>query len=253
MWDPTTYRRYVDERSRPFHDLLARVPTVAPRAVVDLGCGDGTLTAPLADRWPTARVSGLDASPEMVARAAAGPVAVRLGDVRTWRPGPDTDVVVSNAVLQWVPEHPALLDRWVADLPAGAVLAVQVPGNFDAPSHRALRALAAGTAAAAVLRDAPVLDALGYAALLTRAGCAVDAWETVYVHLLDAGTDEHPVLRWLEGTALRPVRAALGADTPAWRRLRTELGERLAAEYPADGGVVPFPFRRIFVVARTPQ
>ncbi|MER7460089.1 trans-aconitate 2-methyltransferase [Micromonospora sp. NPDC126480] len=256
MWDPATYLRYGDERSRPFHDLLARVPTARPRAVVDLGCGPGTLTTTLADRWPGARVTGLDSAPEMIARAGALETSVEfaVADVRRWHPDPDTDVVVSNAVLQWVPGHRELLTRWARELPAGAVLAVQVPGNFDAPSHRALRAVATRPAwrdvLGALLREAPVDDPVGYAALLADADCAVDAWETTYVHLLPAPADaDHPVLSWMEGTALRPVRAAL--DAAGWADFRAELGVRLAEAYPPRQGRVYFPFRRVFVVART--
>ncbi|WP_320068072.1 trans-aconitate 2-methyltransferase [Micromonospora sp. RTGN7] len=255
MWDPTAYLRYTDERSRPFHDLLARVPAERPRTVVDLGCGPGTLTARLADRWPAARIVGLDSSAQMIDRAAAlgAPVDFAVGDVRDWRPGPDVDVVVSNATLQWVPGHRELLTRWAAELPLGACLAVAVPGNFDAPSHRALREVAgAGPWAAELtplLREAPVDDAVGYAALLTGSSCGVDAWETTYVHLLPAPTDaDHPVLTWMEGTALRPVRAAL--DGPRWADFRAALRERLAAAYPVRQGQVSFPFRRVFVVAR---
>ncbi|MFI7429018.1 trans-aconitate 2-methyltransferase [Micromonospora sp. NPDC049836] len=268
MWDPSTYLRYGDERSRPFHDLLARVPAERPRAVVDLGCGPGTLTATLADRWPGSRVSGLDSSAEMIARAralartralaaartVAGPVTFAVGDVRSWHPEPDVDVVVCNAVLQWVPGHRDLLTRWVAELPTGAWLAVQVPGNFDAPSHRALREVAGRDrwrdSLAPLLREAPVDDPVDYAALLVGAGCAVDAWETTYVHLLPAAAaPDHPVLTWMEGTALRPVRAAL--DAAGWADFRAELGVRLAEAYPIRQGQVYFPFRRIFVVART--
>jgi trans-aconitate 2-methyltransferase len=199
MWDPSAYGRYRDERSRPFHDLTARIGADTPRAVADLGCGSGELTAALADRWPTARVEGIDSSPEMIDRAAAlgSGVSFRLGDVREWSPAADTDVLVTNATLQWVPEHRDLLDRWVTELPAGAWLAMQVPGNFDAPSHRLLRDVARDhPEAAGRLREAPVDDAVAYADRLTARGCRVDAWETTYVHLLpDAG--EHPVLRWM--------------------------------------------------------
>ncbi|MFU8853420.1 trans-aconitate 2-methyltransferase [Micromonospora sp. SL1-18] len=255
MWDPTTYLRYGDERSRPFHDLVARVPAERPRAVVDLGCGPGTLTATLAERWPRARLSGLDSSPEMVAKARAldVPAAFAVGDVRSWRPEPDVDVVVCNAVLQWVPGHQELLTRWAAALPAGAWLACQVPGNFAAPSHRALREVAGRDrwrdTLAPLLREAPVDDPVDYAALLVGAGCAVDAWETTYVHLLPAAGADHPVLSWMEGTALRPVRAAL--DPAGWADFRAELGARLAQAYPVRQGQVYFPFRRIFAVART--
>ncbi|MFI6266370.1 trans-aconitate 2-methyltransferase [Micromonospora sp. NPDC051006] len=256
MWDPATYLRYGDERSRPFHDLLARIPADRPRTVVDLGCGPGQLTATLATRWPGSRVLGLDSSPEMIekARELGAPVEFAVGDVRDWRSGPDTDVVMSNAVLQWIPGHQELLGRWARELPAGAWLAAQVPGNFDAPSHRALREVAGRPAWRAellpLLRAAPVDDPADYAALLTGAGCAVDAWETTYVHLLPAGADAaHPVLAWMEGTALRPVRAAL--DAARWADFRAELEVRLAEAYPTRQGQVYFPFRRVFVVART--
>lgn len=260
MWDPTTYLRYSDERSRPFGELVARIGATAPRAVVDLGCGPGTLTVGLAERWPAAHIHGIDSSAEMVAAADAlgSKVATfAVGDVREWTPAADADVVVANAVLHWVPGHEELLRRWPARLPAGAYLAVQVPGNFDAPSHRLLRTvLDRGGLRDRVgdgVRDpASVLDPTGYAQLLTAAGCAVDAWETTYTHLLPAdGTAEHPVLRWLDGTALRPVRAALTDDE--WAAFRAALGAELAAAYPARSGLVYFPFRRVFVVARTPQ
>jgi len=254
MWDLAVYRRFGSERSRPFFDLVARVGAEAPRSVVDLGCGPGELTLTLAERWPHARLTGVDSSPEMIAKAVAhgGPASFAVGDVRDWRPGPDVDVLVTNATLQWVPEHRELLTRWAVGLPAGGWMAMQVPGNFGAPSHRLLRAVAARGAYAVghVLREAPVDDAAGYAELLTGVGATVDAWETTYVHLLpEEPGAEHPVLRWMEGTALRPVKAAL--DENAWQDFRAELGRELAAAYPAAHGHVAFPFRRIFVVART--
>lgn len=254
MWDPATYLRYGDERGRPFIDLLSRVGAAEPRVVVDLGCGPGNLTVTLAQRWPRARVTGLDSSPQMVAQARqlAAPITFDAADVRDWAPGPEVDVVVSNAVLQWVPGHEKLLVQWAGQLGAGAWLAVQVPGNFDAPSHQALRAVAAEPRWADRLTDLvsprTVTDPAGYATLLTGAGCTVDAWETTYLHLLPADRSAHPVLTWMEGTALRPVRAAL--PDPEWTEFRDRLAVRIAEAYPVDGKLVPFPFRRIFVVAR---
>jgi len=261
MWDPAVYRRYGDERSRPFVELVARIGAESPRTVVDLGCGPGHLTATLAERWPGAVVRGLDSSPEMIAeaRAAGRRVEYAVGDVREWTPDPDVDVVVTNATLQWVPGHEELLTRWAAALPAGAWLALQVPGNTHAPSHLALREVAAspawrdrltggtGEAGGTGPRDVP--DATGYAGLLADAGCAVDAWETTYVHVLPADGAVHPVLSWMEGTALRPVRAAL--TDGEWDAFRAALDDRLAGVYPVRGGLVHFPFRRVFAVART--
>ena len=154
MWDPTTYLRYGDERSRPFHDLLARIgaerparggrPRLRPRR---------SSPPPSPSAGPAARVTGLDSSPEMIDRAAAldAPVDVRASATsRDWRPAADVDVVVTNAALQWVPGHqrPARA-AGPPSCRAGAWLAIQVPGNFDAPSHRALREVADRPAAGA--------------------------------------------------------------------------------------------------------
>ncbi|HEX6871212.1 MAG TPA: trans-aconitate 2-methyltransferase, partial [Micromonosporaceae bacterium] len=142
-----------------------------------------------------------------------------------------------------------------AQLPAGAWLAVQVPGNFDAPSHRALREVAAAPEwqdrlAGLAREPGSVLEPSGYAGPLLDAGCSVDAWETTYLHLLPVVGREHPVLSWMEGTALRPIRAAL-VEERDWARFRDQLRAALSQAYPQRGGLVHFPFRRIFVVART--
>ena len=254
MWDPTKYLAFADHRSRPFFDLVGRVSAEAPRRVVDLGCGPGNLTVALAQRWPDAVLEASDSSPEMVAAARERGIDASVLDVRDWQPSVDTDVVVSNAVLQWVSGHDELLARWVKQLPHGAWLAFQVPGNFDAPSHVRIRELAASgkwrdRLAALVLReDDAVLDPAGYAGLLSDAGCVVDAWETTYLQRL---TGDDPVLEWVTGTALRPIRNAL--PDAEWQEFRAELAPRLRAAYPqrADG-TTWFPFRRVFVVARTP-
>lgn len=254
MWDPTKYLTFADHRSRPFFDLVGRITADAPRRVVDLGCGPGNLTAALAQRWPAARIEASDSSPEMVAAARERGIDASVLDVREWQPSPDTDVVVSNAVLQWVPGHEELLARWVKQLPHGAWLAFQVPGNFGAPSHVRVRELAASPRwrdrlESLVLReDDAVLDPEGYAGLLSDAGCAVDAWETTYLQRL---TGDDPVLEWVTGTALRPIRNALSdAD---WAEFRAELAPLLRVDYPQrEDGTTWFPFRRVFVVAQTP-
>ncbi|MEJ2858121.1 MULTISPECIES: trans-aconitate 2-methyltransferase [unclassified Saccharothrix] len=243
MWDPAKYLAFADHRARPFHELVARIATSSPRRVVDLGCGPGNLTVTLAERWRSAVVEALDSSPEMVAAARERGLEARVEDVAAWSPSDDTDVVVTNAVLQWVPGHEDLLRRWVRELPSGAWLAMQVPGNFSGPSHEIVRAVAAELCPQVVLRESPVLDPAGYAEVLSEA--EVDAWETTYLQRL---TGPDAVLEWCKGTALRPVRAAL--DDVAWEEFLAALAPRLRAAYPerADG-TTWFPFRRVFAVA----
>jgi trans-aconitate 2-methyltransferase len=148
VWDPAQYLSFASERSRPFFDLAARIGAMDPGHVVDLGCGPGNLTASLAVRWPRAEVVGIDSSAEMIAAAtehAAERVSFRVEDVTEWKPDQPVDVLISNAVLQWVPSHLDLLPRWAGDLAPGGWLAFQVPGNFDQPSHAVLRELATST------------------------------------------------------------------------------------------------------------
>ncbi len=252
-WDPAQYVRFGDERSRPFVDLLARVGPAAPEVVVDLGCGEGTMTASLARRWPTARVTGIDSSAEMLAAAAASAVPGRVsfvpGDVRNWSPGGPVDVVVSNAVLHWVPGHDRLLARWAGWLRPGGWLAVQVPGNFRAPTHTLLADLCrspewAGRLADAAPRPDTVLDPAGYLDVLTGAGLSADVWETTYLHVL---TGPDPVLGWVRSTVLRPVLARLEDDDAA--RFTADYAAALRTAYPArPDGTTVLPFRRIFAV-----
>ena len=254
-WDPARYVQFGDYRDRPFFDLTARVHAEAPRRVVDLGCGPGNLTATLAARWPGAAVEGLDSSAEMLAQsgqaaAATENLSFRLADIAAWTPAPDTDVVVTNAALQWVPGHRELLPRWLEALRPGAWFALQVPGNFNAPSHSLMRSLAdsdewAGRLAGVLRHDDAVAEPAGYLELMLDAGCDADAWETTYVQLLP-GADA--VLQWVRGTGLRPVLAALSAEDAA--RFEAEYSRLLNEAYPPGGHGTVFPFRRIFAVAR---
>jgi trans-aconitate 2-methyltransferase len=254
-WDPERYLTYADERGRPFVELVARIGAIDPRTVVDLGCGPGNLTALLAERWPGADVLGLDASPEMIAAAGArapGGVRFEVGDLRDWT-GPDggVDVLVSNATLQWLPDHLDLLPRLVEQVRPGGWLAFQVPGNFDEPSHTIRTELAAEPAYAAYTRDVAVPASHApavYLDALAGLGCAVDVWETTYLHVLTGPGEPDPVFAWVSGTGARPTLQALPDGLR--QEFEEEFKRRLRAAYPAHDHGVVLPFRRIFVVAQ---
>jgi trans-aconitate 2-methyltransferase len=254
MWDTTQYLRFGGERARPFFDLLARVGADKPGFVADMGCGPGNLTVTLAERWPSASVIGVDSSAEMIEAARihdAPGLSFMRDDVRHWKPQALPDVIVSNAVLQWVPGHHELLAEWAGWLTAGGWLGIQLPGNFEQPSHAVMRELAGSPRWSALLRDVNLIrqsaDPADYAELLARAGCEVDAWETTYLHVLPG---EDPVLEWIKGTGLRPVLDVLDDEQAV--SFLAEYGERLREAYPPRPFGTVFPFRRVFAVAHRP-
>ncbi|OKI35163.1 trans-aconitate methyltransferase [Streptomyces sp. TSRI0281] len=257
-WDPQQYLRHADHRTRPFRDLLARVGDLpghpAPR-IADLGCGAGNVTALLADRWPRARVTGYDNSPQMLGQAAAHArplLDFTRADAATWTPTETYGLIVSNALLQWLPGHVDRFPVWLDALAPGGTFAFQVPGNFTAPSHTLLAALRESDRWRPLLhgvgdRTAAVLPPADYLARLQDLGCEADVWETTYLQTLPG---DDPVLDWVKGTALRPVLTALADDREAHDAFLAEYRDLLRTAYPPGPHGTVFPFRRVFAVAR---
>lgn len=253
-WDPAQYLKFAGHRLRPAIDLLNRIDMEAPAEVYDLGAGAGNATRLLKARWPHARVTGVDASEEMLAQAAAEvpDVVWQRSDLATWRPPRPADVIYSNAALHWLGDHGHLFAELLAALRPGGVLAVQMPRNFSAPSHTAIaEAVRSGPwrkRLEPLLRPAPVAEPGFYYDLLAPRAAALDVWETEYLHVLEG---DDPVKEWTKGTWLRPLLAALAE--PERSRFEACYAELVARAYPKrpDGRTL-FPFRRLFIVATAP-
>lgn len=250
-WSPDQYTRYREPRLRPGLDLIARIDPDAIRSIVDLGCGAGALLASLRRRWPAASITGVDLSPAMLeaARTVDPEACFVEADAASWRPPAPVDLIFSNAALHWVPDHRRLLPELLARC---RLLAVQMPHNDDAPSHRLLRELAREPPwqerLGAPTLERHVLEPADYMRLLGPEAARVDLWETIY-HQPLTGAD--PVLEWVRGTTLLPIYEALGGrgSEPA-RAFEATYAERLRAAYPAEpSGITIFPFRRLFLVA----
>jgi trans-aconitate 2-methyltransferase len=251
QWDPQQYAKYGNERSRPFFELVSQVGAESPRIVVDLGCGPGLLTASLAERWTTASVRGIDSSPDMITTAAASAsdrVSFTLGAAEEFSAS-GVDALISNALLQWVPGHRSLLQRWAGELNGGGWIAFQVPANFGSPSHQLMREVASSQRwrdqLAEVLRhDDAAATPAEYLELLSSGGLRVNAWQTEYLHVLPG---DDPVLEWVRGTGLRPVLNLLSESDRA--EFEAEYGALLRSAYPQRTYGTVFPFLRTFVVA----
>jgi trans-aconitate 2-methyltransferase len=252
-WSARQYIAFEDERTRPVRDLVSALPEREARSVIDLGCGPGNSTEVLAARFPGAAVSGIDSSPDMIAaaRARLPLVPFTVGGIEEWKDAGPFDVILANAVLQWVPDHATLLPLLVGRLASGGSLAVQMPDNLDCPAHRLMREIAAEppwaqTLAAASAARTPIGDANGYYELLRPLCSRVDVWRTTYYHPLPGGAAA--VVEWFRGSGLRPFLEPLDAASRAAYVDRYTAA--VSRAYPAlpDGSVL-LPFPRLFVVA----
>lgn len=252
-WQASQYVKFEDERTRPVRDLVAAIPELPGRdaaRVVDIGCGPGNSTEVLAARYAQAQVLGLDSSQDMVdaARKRLPQFQFDVADIGAWKDGP-FDVILANAVLQWLPDHETLYPRLVACLAPGGSLAVQTPDNLDEPAHRLMREVAADPRWADTLKGTERTARHGAAFYypMLRALCTrVDIWRTTYYHPLAGGAPA--VVEWFKGSALRPFLTKL--DDASREAFLARYTEEIAKAYPAlADGTVLLPFPRLFVVA----
>jgi trans-aconitate 2-methyltransferase len=250
-WDPAQYLKFAGPRLRPAIDLLGHIDVEAPSLVYDLGCGAGNVTRFIAERWPEARIIGIDGSAEMLSKARVDLPSIewQQADLATWRPPLPADVIYSNAALHWIENHAPLVLALFGSLSPGGTFAVQIPRNFGAPSHTSMgEAARRGPWRARLeplLRPAPVAEPAFYYNLLSSHAAKLDMWETEYLQVLDG---EHAVKEYTKSTWLSPLLAAL--DEPERSRFEAAYTELVDAAYPRrPDGKTLFPFRRMFIIA----
>jgi len=253
-WNPGQYLKFGGHRLRPAIDLLARVDAARidaedPETVFDLGCGPGNSTRLLAGRWPDAQITGVDGSADMLAQAAKELPGLNWveADLNAWEAEEPADVLFSNAALHWLDDHAALFPRLLETLAPGGVLAVQMPGNYAAPSHTLIRE-AAGPwrdKIEPVMRPDPVGELSLYYDSLAPVASHLDIWETVYMQALEG---DNAAAEWLKGSALKPLLDVLDEDeADAFFAAYSALTQKAYPKRP-DGKTL-YPFRRVFVVA----
>lgn len=245
-WDPQQYLQFDQERLRPALDLLAQIQISDPETIVDLGCGPGTVTQILKHRWPNAKITGIDHSTDMLEKAQRIPEDIfwQEADISTWQAEKPVDLIFSNACLHWLGDHKQLFAHLLKQLKPGGLLAVQMPRNFDQPSHTLIADILGA--------DHPLCPGIPVHALQVYydwvAPLCQDLrlWETRYIHILEG---ENPVADWTKGAALRPILEGLSPD--AARIFEGRYRHRVQQAYFAqEDGKTLFPFKRLFLIAQ---
>ena len=250
-WNPSQYLRFGNERLQPVIDLIGRIPLESPQVIYDLGCGTGSGTVILKERWPGAIVTGVDASESMLERTRAleADVSWQLSDLTTWEPAAPANLLFSNAVFHWLDDHQSLFPKLVSKLAPGGILAVQMPHNWRAPTHRLIadvvRAGPWRTQLEPQIREFPVLEGQEYYDLLSSQASSIDMWETTYYHILDG---QDPVVEWTKGSILKPLLDLL--EGPEAEDFLKMYRSKIAQAYPQRGdGKTVLQFRRLFFMA----
>lgn len=251
-WSPSAYARYHDLRLRPGVDLINAIDWGGAGDICDLGCGSGALAGALLARAGGRAVHGIDTSPAMLeqARSLGRYSTASQTDIASWRPETPPGLIFSNAALHWVGNHETLMPRLAGYLAKGGTLAVQMPHQNKAPSHRVWLNLSQEMFPGRVekMGTPGVMAPVRYDDLLAPLG-QLRLWETEYYQSLAAEPGSHPVRRFTESTYARPILQALDSDEKAALIRRYE--DAMHAAYPvrADGTVL-FPFRRLFFILK---
>ena len=247
-WNPDKYGQFAAQRSAPFDDLVALIHKRPGLNVVDLGCGTGELTCRLASILTDSSVTGIDTSPEMLAKATGRPcpgARFRLQDISSL--SGSWDIIFSNAVFHWLEDHERLVPRLFSLLEPSGQLVVQIPNNTSFPSHTCIIETASDEPFRSALggwtRNSPVLSLDAYARMLYECGAVeMTVLEKVYPHVV---ADSDAIADWTSATTLLPY----------FERLPEEMHEPFMASYRAKlraiwpAGPVLFTFRRIIIAA----
>lgn len=251
-WNAAHYLKFVDERTRAASDLVARIDVDRPRTIVDLGCGPGNSTQILKLRWPKSEVIGIDNSAEMIeaAKQSFSDQSWKLADIAEWEPATATDVVYSNAALQWLPNHTSLIRRLFSFVAREGALAFQIPSSTYATVRTLIHDIScnpAWTQRMTAPRTALTIESPSfYYDTLANDASRMDIWETDYNHVMESSDS---IVDWIASTGLRPFLAALDANSER-EQFVSELRARVASSYETrSDGKVLFPFRRTFVIA----
>lgn len=251
-WNPESYLKFGDERTQPSIDLVNRIKISSPpKNIIDIGCGPGNSSKILTDRWPSAKLTGLDSSPNMIEKAKRDYPRHEwiLSDASTFSRMNKFDIVFSNATIQWIPNHENLLKRFCAMLSDKGVLAFQIPLFRDMPIGKAIakvsqmerwRIKTAGCSNLFTYHDYGF-----YFDRLSKELASVELWETYYIHVLESHLS---IVEWTKSAGMKPYLDCLSNDTEK-TEFEEEVLSELKKEYPCqENGKVLFPFKRLFVI-----
>ncbi|MGH1349638.1 MAG: methyltransferase domain-containing protein [Methyloligellaceae bacterium] len=251
-WDPNHYLSFDSHRLRPAIDLISQISVEAPRAIADLGCGPGNVTNIIQERWSDASVSGVDSSQEMLDQAKERNAKIDWirADLNSWKSENSFDLLFSNAALHWLDNHRELFPKLLANVAPGGIIAIQMPRNWQAPSHSSINEVIVEGPWKELLEPEIVLEPSHspdvYYDILSPLTEKLSIWETDYIQVLEG---ENPVAEFVKGSWLQRFLQLL--EEPFRSEFESAYREKVLNAYQKQSdGKTLFPFKRLFIVAQ---
>ncbi len=252
-WNPDQYLLFGNERTQPSIDLVNKIKAEqAPIYIADIGCGPGNSSQVLLQRWPEAKLTGVDSSPAMIEKAKTDYPGQNwiLANAIQYETDLRFSLIFSNAAIQWIPGHDLLFMKFIELLAEKGIIAIQFPQ---------FREMALGKIVDSVARSErwrrEVEGCLGlftyhpagyYYDLLVDKMNSIEMWETDYMHIMSSHL---AIVDWIKSTGLRPFLERI-SDEQDRKDFETEILHEIEKNYPQQkNGSVLFPFKRFFLIA----
>ncbi len=246
-WNSTQYLKFQKERTLPAIDLAKRIKN-NPKTIVDIGCGPGNSTAVLRSVFPNSNIIGIDSSANMIKKATEQhpDLDFRLCDALSLKG--KYDLIFSNACLQWIPNHTALIPALMNKLNNNGTLAIQIPMNSEEPLFQLIEEVSKDpkwNLSSLKLHPNETLNPTEYYNILSACSSDFDMWEVKYYHTM---ANHQALVDWVKSTRLKPYLDFLKEEKFA--EFETEILEGLKNFYPVmDNGNIVLGFRRFFFTA----
>ncbi|MBI9084145.1 MAG: methyltransferase domain-containing protein [Desulfobacterales bacterium] len=250
-WKPDLYMRFNSERTQPSIDLIYRIAQVEPKSIIDIGCGPGNSTRVLVNRWPKSKIIGIDSSAAMIQKARQDYPNQEwvIADATSYEPEIKFDIVFSNAAIQWIPNHEALLMRFYSFLSDRGIVAIQIPQFWDMSLGQIINNIAnknrwrertAGISSLFTIENRSF-----YYDILSKLFSSIEMWETQYMHILES---HGAIIEMMRSTGLKPYLEKIDNDADK-EVFEGAVLEEIKKAYPIQkNGKVILPFKRLFFI-----
>jgi trans-aconitate 2-methyltransferase len=251
-WNPNLYLKFGKERIQPTIDLVNKIDFNNPQKIIDIGCGPGNSTQVLSEKWPEAKITGIDNSEAMIEKAQKD---LPLLNWKLMDAGKDDinekyDIVFSNATIQWIPNHAELLLKFSKIMTENGIIALQIPQFLEMPISKSIARVAEDKMWAARTQKINNYFTIHHYSYyyneLSKLFGKIEMWETHYMHIMDS---HQSILDMIASTGLRPYLATLESEKDQ-EDFKNSVLEKIRTDYPEqENGKVIFPFQRLFFIA----